>query len=298
MQKTGLINRKGKTGRNQINRAEWRRIPKPKTQTVCPTAPLPNTSRKLLYSRPNTAPETLPTSACIRPRRGLYLVDLDESMPPQVGAKLGAAAAEGSHGRRASRSRSNRPGWRCCPGPARPAPPLPHTRWFPVKNRGLALGACPCWEGERGASRFDQRLRVSLGHALYPVLCFVKTAVFSRCCCKNKPKQSRAAAEPGGLAVRAGHAALSAVGRRRMRHRLPQTGKMGERRIVRAAVLGLVLGAGACYCYRLWRRAAGRGRRRGAPCVPPSGEEEGEEEEEEGRWRRRGTGSAVLPLPQ
>ncbi|XP_042671586.1 armadillo repeat-containing protein 10 isoform X1 [Centrocercus urophasianus] len=59
-----------------------------------------------------------------------------------------------------------------------------------------------------------------------------------------------------------------------MRYRLPQTGKMGERRIVRAAVLGLVLGAGACYCYRLWRRAAGRGRRRGAPCVPPSVMEE------------------------
>lgn len=75
-----------------------------------------------------------------------------------------------------------------------------------------------------------------------------------------------------------------------MLQRLPRAGKMGEWRRLRAAVLGLVLSAGAYYCYCLWRRAAGRGRRRGAPRVPPSGEEE------EGRRGR--TGCAGLPLPQ
>ncbi|XP_021240208.1 armadillo repeat-containing protein 10 isoform X2 [Numida meleagris] len=57
-----------------------------------------------------------------------------------------------------------------------------------------------------------------------------------------------------------------------MLRQLPRAGKMGERRGLRVAVLGLVLGAAACYC--LWRRAAGRGRRRGAPRVPPSVTEE------------------------
>lgn len=109
---------------------------------------------------------------------------------------------------------------------------------------------------------------------------------------RTSRSRSRAAAEPGGLTSRARHAALRAAGRRRMRHRLPRAGKMGERRIVRAAVLGLVLGAGACYCYRLWRRAVGRGRRRAAPCVPPSGEE-GEEKEDGRRGGAGRAGSAV-----
>ncbi|XP_015739601.1 armadillo repeat-containing protein 10 isoform X1 [Coturnix japonica] len=59
-----------------------------------------------------------------------------------------------------------------------------------------------------------------------------------------------------------------------MLHRLPRAVKMDERPGLRAAVLGVVLGAGAYYCYCRWHRAKGRAGRRGETRVPPSVREE------------------------
>lgn len=86
----------GKTGRNQTNRTEWRRIPKSKTlcapQPHSPTlhgrffTPVP--TRHLRRGPRQAAQRPLPR----RPGRG-------RAAP---GAELGAAAAEGLHGRKAS----------------------------------------------------------------------------------------------------------------------------------------------------------------------------------------------------
>lgn len=117
-------------------------------------------------------------------------------MPPEVGAQLGAAAAKGRHGRAASRSRSNGPGRRCCPGPAAPPRPAPSTHALVHREKARA-GSSPWCMSVLGEGLWCLPVWSALTRApgtrissTYIALCFVKTSVLSlRCCCKNKPKQ-------------------------------------------------------------------------------------------------------------